>query len=385
MKLSDLPTREERIELLRETVKCFSERAWKHDEEASFPVDNIEDLKRIGYHTLTVPAEFGGLEISLQELVQLQETIAQADGSTALSFGWHMGIVKHLGETRPWEASIFERFCKDVVVNGALLNNAASESGTGSPTRGGRPETTAVKQDGHWVINGRKTFTTMSPVLDYFVVSAAILGTNEIGNFLIHKHRPGVAIEETWDSVAMRGTGSHDLVLTKVEVPLENLVECITPGKKQAAGWLLHIPACYLGIAKAAQEYAIRFAKTYSPNSIEGTIAELPYVKQKIGEMELSIQQSQHFMYSVAKAWDEGDFEDRQKMRGELGAVKHAVVNHALNIVDLAMRVVGARSLSQKNPLQRYYRDVRAGLHNPPMDDATIGLLADDALRKFNE
>ncbi|WP_314733404.1 acyl-CoA dehydrogenase family protein [Anaerobacillus sp. CMMVII] len=68
-------------------------------------------------------------------------------------------------------------------------------------------------------------------------------------------------------------------------------------------------------------------------------------------------------------------------MRAELGAVKHSVVNHAIKIVDLAMRVTGARSLSEKNPLQRYYRDVRAGLHNPPMDDATILLLADDAIQ----
>lgn len=384
MVFNDLRTKEERLTLLKATVKQFSERAWKHDKEASFPVENIEDLKKIGYHTLTVPVEYGGLEISLLELVQMQEIIAQADGSTALSIGWHMGIVKHLGEKRTWEASMFQKFCKDVLQNGALLNNAASESGTGSPTRGGRPETIAIKNKDCWVITGRKTFTTMSPVLDYFAVSASIQDTNEIGNFLIHKDFAGVTIEETWDSVAMRGTGSNDLVLTDVKVPNENLVEYITPGKKQAAGWLLHIPACYLGIAKAAQKYAIQFASSYSPNSIEGTIADLPYVKQKIGEMELYIQQSQHFLYSVARSWDEGNDKTRQELRSELGAVKHAVVNHALQIVDLAMRVTGARSLSEKNPLQRYYRDVRAGLHNPPMDDATILLLADEAIKKVN-
>lgn len=384
MILSNLETKEERLKLLNDKVQIFSERAWKHDKEASFPVENIEDLKKIGYHTLTVPVENGGLDISLLELVQMQEIIAQADGSTALSIGWHMGIVKHLGEKRTWEARMFQKLCEDVLQNGALLNNAASESGTGSPTRGGRPETTAFKIEDHWLISGRKTFTTMSPVLDYFAVSASIQGTSEIGNFLIHKDREGVTIEETWDSVAMRGTGSHDLVLTDVKVPNENLVEYITPGKKQAAGWLLHIPACYLGIAKAAQKYAIQFASNYSPNSIEGTIADLPYVRQKIGEMELSIQQSQHFLYSVARRWDEGDEKTRQELRGELGAVKHAVVNHAIQIVDLAMRVTGARSLSEKNPLQRYYRDVRAGLHNPPMDDATILLLAEDAIKKAN-
>ena len=44
------------------------------------------------------------------------------------------------------------------------------------------------------------------------------------------------------------------------------------------------------------------------------------------------------------------------------------------------MRLVGAKSLQRSNPLQRYYRDVRAGLHNPPMDDITIKRLAETAI-----
>ncbi|MFP9202776.1 acyl-CoA dehydrogenase family protein, partial [Enterococcus faecalis] len=63
----------------------------------------------------------------------------------------------------------------------------------------------------------------------------------------------------------------------------------------------------------------------------------------------------------------------------ELGAAKHIVTNAALSVVDKAMRIVGAKSLERTNPLQRYYRDVRAGLHNPPMDDAVIHKLAAEA------
>lgn len=174
----------------------------------------------------------------------------------------------------------------------------------------------------------------------------------------------------------MKATGSHDLVLENVRVEADDLVQYLTPGNKPATGLLLHIPACYLDIARAAQEYAIDFATHYSPNSIKGTIAELPNVKQKIGEMELRALESSHFLYAVAEKWDKCDEATRQTMKPELGAVKLSVVNKAVEIVDLAMRVVGARSLSQKNPLQRYYRDVRAGLHTPPMDDMTVMQLA---------
>ncbi|MBR3118883.1 acyl-CoA dehydrogenase family protein [Oceanobacillus profundus] len=372
MKLTTLNTMSERIELLKKTVEPFKVRAQVHDENGTFPHENFEDLKAVDYPALTVPKQFGGMEISLTEMLQHQEVIAQADGSTALSIGWHMGIVKHLGENERWPEGRYATVARDVVKHGALLNNAASEPATGSPTRGGKPETFATKTTGGWIVNGRKTFTTLSPILDYFIVSASIDSEDQVGNFLIKRDKQGVRVDETWDSIAMRGSGSHDLVLENVHVDADDLVERIKPGRKKPAGWLLHIPACYLGIARAAQAYAVQFATTYSPNSITGTIADLPNIKQKLGEMELAVLESEHFLYSVARKWDENGDTIRQTMGPELGAVKLSVVNKAIHIVDLAMRVVGARSLSKQNPLQRYYRDVRAGLHNPPMDDMTI-------------
>ena len=376
MKITELQTIEERADLLKLTVKSFTERATEHDANGTFPFENFNDLKEIGYPALTIPKKYGGGGISLSEMLQLQTIIGKADGSTALSIGWHMGIVKHLGENEIWNEEKYKTVASDVVANGALLNNAASEPATGSPTRGGKPETHAEETEQGWVINGRKTFTTLAPILDYFVVSASIDATEEIGNFLIKREITGVTVDETWDSIAMRGTGSHDLVLENVQVEKDNFVESLIPGKRTATGWLLHIPACYLGIALAAQEHANHFARTYSPNSIEGTISDFPTVKQKMGEMELAILESKHFLFSVARKWDEADESTRQTMGPELGAVKLSVVNKAVHVVDLAMRIVGARSLSASNPLQRYYRDVRAGLHNPPMDDMTIMNLA---------
>src|SRR5699024_1775714 len=193
----------------------------------------------------------------------------------------------------------------------------------------------------------------------------------------------GVQVEETWDSISMRATGSHDLILDHVHVASDDLLEYLTPGNKKPAGWLLHIPACYLGIAKAAQEEALQFATTYSPNSIKGTISELPNVQQKLGEIQLLLMEAEHFLYRTAHKWDRSDENVRATMGPELGAAKLSVVNKANDIVDLAMRVVGARSLSEKNPLQRYYRDVRAGLHNPPMDDMTIINLAKKSITDF--
>ncbi|SDL88457.1 acyl-CoA dehydrogenase family protein [Bacillus sp. OK048] len=384
MNFQDLELMDEQLELMNELSERFFSRAHQVDIEGSFPYDNIQDLKDTGYTSLTVPKKYRGKEISLFDMLRFQEKIAEGDGATALSIGWHMGIIKNLSEKRSWNENIFKKVCEDVK-KGSLINGAATEPRTGSPTRGGRPETIASKDGDNWIINGRKTFTTMAPVLDYFIVSASINDSDQVGNFLIPRTTKGILIEETWDSIALRGTGSHDLVLQNVSVPGEYYVEQLVREGKKANGWLLHIPACYLGIAKAAKKYAIEFALNYSPNSVEGTIVDLPNVRHKIGEMELKLMESEYFLHSVAKQWDDADEQGRGEMGPILGAVKHTVTNNAITVVDLAMRLVGARSLSLKNPLQRYYRDVRAGLHNPPMDDMTIQVLANHAVSNFQK
>jgi alkylation response protein AidB-like acyl-CoA dehydrogenase len=353
----------------------FSERADKHDQEGSFPFENVETLKEAGYTAITVPKEFGGAGLSLYEFVLLQERIAQGDAATALCLGWHLGTFLELSEERTWEEGAFRSLCKKVVRDKALVNRAATEPATGSPTRGGMPQTNAIEENGKWILNGTKTFTSMAPALDYALVTAQIGDTGKKGTYLIDMKQSGVRIEDTWNTVAMRATRSDSLVMKNVVVEKEALVEEDRGITEVPKAWLLHIPACYLGIALAARNEAVAFANNYKPNSLPGPIAEVPEVQRKIGEIELELFKARELMYSVAARW-ENEPETRMEMGPALMAVKHVATNSAAKVVDLAMRIVGARSLAMSSPLQRYYRDVRAGLHNPPMDDMVITALA---------
>ncbi|MBY6036574.1 acyl-CoA/acyl-ACP dehydrogenase [Fictibacillus nanhaiensis] len=357
----------------------FAKRADKHDQESSFPFENIEELKQAGYLSLTIPKEFGGEGLSLYEFVLLQERIAEGDAATALCLGWHLGCFLELAEERSWNEAIFRSLCEKVVQQQALVNRAATEPATGSPTRGGMPQTRAVKENGNWVINGTKTFTSMAPALDYAIVSAQIGDTGKKGNYLIDMKQNGVSIEETWDMIAMRGTRSDDLIMKDVKVSENALVEEERGSRDVPKAWLLHIPACYLGVALAARNEAVNFAKTYKPNSLPGPIGEVPEVQRKIGEMELELFKARELLYGAAAKWV-NEPQSRMEMGPSLLAVKHVATNSAAKVVDLAMRIVGARSLAMSSPLQRYYRDVRAGLHNPPMDDMVISMLAKRAL-----
>lgn len=69
-------------------------------------------------------------------------------------------------------------------------------------------------------------------------------------------------------------------------------------------------------------------------------------------------------------------------MGHELAAVKYVATNSAIKVVDLAMRIAGGQSLRKEYPLERYYRDVRCGLHNPPADDITLKIFGDRAFQE---
>lgn len=371
---------------LKTIEDTFKQKAQIIDENAQFPREQINTLRKIGYTKLTLPKEYGGEGANLYEAISIQETLASFDASTALIVAWTLSTVGELFENKYWEEAKLNEIGK-AVDQGAIMNRIVSEAATGSPIRGGKPTTLATKEESKWVINGRKTFSTGSPELDYFLVVAWIDELNKSGVFLVPKNTEGLSIEETWDVMSMRGTGSHDVVLENVKVDESNLVEI--PDYKtgfKLNGWILIVAATYLGIAQAARDYAVEFSNHHSPNSINGTIAQLPNVQTLIGEIELELAKARFAIYGAAQSYVEKHkqltADEAIRLVNAVYVAKHTVTNAALTVVDKAMRIVGAKSLQRENPLQRYYRDVRAGLHNPPMDDLTIKKLAEGALKQ---
>lgn len=367
-----------------ELAKVFAERASEYDDKNQFPFENFKDLISENFHLLTIPKQYGGKEISLTEFLLMQDALASGCGSTALGLGWHLGILFNTRYTKAWSEDRFAAICKEVIEHGYWLNSLSTEPATGSPTRGRRHETTAVRTENGWVINGQKTWSTLSPILDIFLVTAAIDGTDDLGTFLVRKGTPGLEVHPTWNSIGMRATGSHDVTLQNVTVESESLLEQHTYGKpskkgNDGNGWLLHIPACYIGIAQAARNFAVHFASTYHPKGNEHPISQFPNVQEKIGRMEAELYAARSVLYHAARRWDAFP-DERKQMQPLLGAAKYKATNQVIEIVDLAMRIVGGRSMFKQYPLERYYRDVRGGLHNPPMDDAVINLMAKRAL-----
>lgn len=366
-------------EKIKPLIPDFQSREPALDQLNSFPFENINDLKKIGYTKAMLPQNGG---MSLVDFVQHQELIAKGCGATGLSIGWHTGILMEYAEYRHWNPDIAD-FLVGEVQKGKLINAAASERNAGSPLRGAAFKTKAVLDGHEYLLSGEKTFTSAAPVLDYVFVSASIAETSDSAVFLVPMSTEGVSIRETWDSVAMRGTASHDLILENVRIPAHYIVEKLDDSyRARRKGSLLHIPACYIGIAGAARDHALHFAASYTPAALDHPIGELPVIQQTIGEMEMKLMTARQFLYRTAELYDR---EPNEPIKPQMAAAKAFVTNTAIEVTDIAMRIVGARSLSEKNPLHRYWQNVRAGLHNPPMDDIAYRTLAQDALARIHQ
>ncbi len=353
------------------------------DRENAFPFETFRELADAGYLALTVPEEYGGRGANPLELALAQERLARGDGSVALGATMHLGLIARLATTRTWPEALFASLCREVVETGALINSAASEPDLGSPSRGGLPSTTATRTRGGWGITGHKSWASLAPALRYATVMATIEedGGPRRANFLVPMASPGVRVEPTWDNLAMRSTGSHDIILEDVLVPDEyRLPGEGAPGQGDPRGWGILFGAVYTGIAAAARDFAVDFARGRRPSGQQdASIAEYQTVQHRVAKIDMLLLQSRSVLYGVTEAWVERP-ELRDALAWQLLATKYITTNNAIRVTDLALRVVGSAGLARARPLERYFRDVRAGLGNPPMDDIALTMIGKAAL-----
>jgi len=381
------------IERARALAVRFAERAGQHDRDGTFPFENFEELNEAEFLTLTIPKSHGGHEISLTTFLRVQEALAAGDGSTALALNMHLVRFGGEREAHNYPMKWFDEMCRGAVEQGRVCNTVATEEGLGSPAGGGLPDTVAVKVEGGWLLNGRKSFVTLSPLMWYHILLARVEAPGEepeIRNFMVLRDDPGVEMVETWDAMGMRATGSHDLVLKDVHLPDDrqfgprNTVQAADPRGAAGAVWFaLGVSSTSIGVTKAARDYAVEFARTRTPNSNK-TIKEYPGVRMRIARIDLLLQRSRALVYDAARAWETGDGRDMSPAN-KVAVAKIDSMNNCIEAVDLAMRVVGGVSLLRNRPMERFYRDVRVPLHNPPLEDRALEQLARSALDQAAE
>ena len=389
--------RQERfVQIARKLAPLFQKRAAQHDREGTFPHENFADIRAAGLPSLIIPEEFGGWGADLLESVLAMEALGAGDGSTALSFVMHVQVLGAVAESRGWPAALFARVCREAVEQGALINAVATEPRLGSPSRGGLPDTTAdpIYANGaggdpvEWVINGRKSFASLSPELDYFIIPAALQdGSGHVARFVIPRGEH-IRIIETWDSLGMRSTGSHDIEIVNARVDAGQMIgrggpEVGDPARATYNAWFaLTVSAVYLGVAQAALDYAAQYAQERVPTALGKPIASLDNIQSRLGRAELLLTQARALVYGVARDWSELP-ERRAALSPLVVATKVTATNNAIDAVDNCMRVVGGSSMNRALPLERYFRDVRPGIFHPLNDDQALSMFGRIALQRI--
>lgn len=361
----------------------FAAGAEKHDRDGTFAFENVEAIKAAGVPRLPVPAVLGGVGFDLFQCTQVLQHIAHGDASTALGLAMHFHVIGSLAESNTWADDAFARLCGEVVNDGALVNSAASEPEMGSPSRGGLPATTAKSVDGGFVVNGRKSWVTYAPALSHFLISAS--HEDGIGIFVVQAGSPGLSLIDTWSaSLSLRASGSFDVELKDVFVPAHWHVEQRVPGQARRgalpAGWATcAFAAVYLGVGEAALQAMAGYSRQRVPTALGKPIAELPHIQRGIGQMDVALRGAREVLHNAARKWT-AQPEARAGMEAELAAAKHLCTNAAITVTDIALRTAGASGLDRKLPLERHFRDARAGLMHPPQDDRALELIGRTAI-----
>lgn len=362
--------REDAVAIARVVAADVATRADTADREGRLPPEDVEALKRSGILSFVVPSEYGGPGLSCRTCIEAQFELAKGSGSTALVAGMTLQIVGNARDLGSWRPADFERL-GGAVLKGGLLNSVASEPELGSPSRGGLFRTQAVKTEGGYVINGHKTWTTGGRHLTHLLVRATL--DNSAVVILIEGDRDGIRWEETWrDALSLRASDSHDVRFVDVHVPEDHRI--VTNPSKGPGPWFpMVLGATYLGVATAARDTLIQFALDRVPTALGEPIATLPKIQREIGEIDTILMAARALLFEVAERWDARSY-------GRVAAAKQFAVQTACEVTDRAIRVAGAQGLTNALPLERYFRDVRAGWMSPPSGDTAFEAIGKEAL-----
>lgn len=357
-----LPTRDW-VALIRELGPSFAARAEGHDATDAFVKENYEDLRARGVFGAGVPSELGGGGASHAELCAMLGELARHCGSTALALSMHT----HLVAVNAW------RWRHENAPTDGLLRRVAAErlalvSSGGSDWLPGSG--TAERVEGGFKITARKVFSSGSPA-GQLLMTSAVYADPAAGPTVLHFAVPlggkGVRIEETWRTMGMRGTGSHDVVLDGVFV-----ADAAVGVRRPAGKWhpLFHtiasvafplIYAVYVGVAEAARDLAVGEARKKKPDA---SLLAL------VGEMENELATARLGLRSMVDNATSPGFSTETTNVAMTG--RTLAGRHSIRAVEKAMEVAGGASFFRRLGLERMFRDVQGARYHPLQEKPQI-------------
>ncbi|WP_018217444.1 acyl-CoA dehydrogenase family protein [Salinispora vitiensis] len=359
------------VQVARRLAPRFAARAADHDRDGTFPADDFRDLREAGLFGLMVPRELGGLGATFGEYAAVATELARGNGATALVFNMHASVTGALGAVNEELAETLGLPDGALAARDRLLRAAAdgswyavamSERGAGA--RLSQLSTVYEPVADGWRLKGSKTFCSGAGHADGYLVAARSAADPSVVSQFLVPAGDGLAVEETWDSLGMRSTSSHDLHL-EVTVPADRLLGGVEGLALVVAQLMPHwlvasYAAVYVGVARAAIDAA---AEHLNARELGG----LPAVRARLGRADAAVAAADLVVAEAARRVDEapGDAEtNRWVWRAKLLAGTTAA-----DVAASVLEAAGTGATRRGHPLERLYRDARCGSLHPATSD----------------
>ena len=364
-----IASEEEALAVARKLAAEFAVGASRRDYERALPHTELDRLSASGLLAITVPAEYGGIDVSNAVLAEVTAIISEADSSIGQIPQNHFYILEAL---RHDGSEVQKRFYFGRALAGDRFGNALSEVGTKTV---GDYNTRITRDGAGFRINGRKFYST--GVL--FAHWVAIFALDEEGLLTMSfapRETEGIEIVDDWDGFGQRTTGSGTTILRDVYVPADAVVPhqkgFQRPGTIGSVGQIIHA-AIDLGIARAALKETIGYvrdkARPWTDSGVERA-ADDPLTIARIGELAIRVEAAEATLERAGRKVDQAqvnlDAENAVAATLAVAAAKVLTTELAIDATNVLFELAGTSASRRGLNLERHWRNARTHtLHDP--------------------
>lgn len=354
------------VDVLREAVRVFAEaeiapRAAEIDRSDLFPMDLWLKMGALGVLGITVPEDYGGIDMGYLAHIVVMEEISRASASVGLSYAGSSNLCVN----QIWRNGTEEQRKKYLprLVSGEHVGALAmSEPGAGSDVMSMKLR--AEDKGGYYILNGTKMWITNGLDADTMVVYGKTqpeLGARGITAFIVEKGMKGFSCTRKLDKLGMRGSPTCEMVFQDVEVPIENVLGVINDGTKVLMSGLDYeravVAAGPIGIMQAVMDNVVPYV--HERKQFGQCIGEFQLIQGKLADMYTVLQAGRAFLYTVGKNLDSLGAEHVRRVRKDCASVILWCAEKATWMAGEGVQIFGGNGYMNEYPLGRLWRDAK--------------------------
>ena len=351
----------EDIDALRETVRKFAleeiaPKSAEVDRSNDFPMELWEMMGNLGLHGITISEEFGGVDMGYLAHCVAVEEISRANAAIGMSYGAHSNLC--INQIYRWGNEQQKNKYLPKLISGEHIGSLAmSEPSAGSDVVSMKLK--AEKRNDYYLLNGSKMWITNGPDADTLVVYAKTdvsAGPKGITAFLIEKDMQGFSTGKKLDKLGMRGSNTSELIFESCEVPYENVLGEEGKGVNVLMSGLDYervvLAAGPVGIMAGAMDVVVPYI--HEREQFGKPIGTFQLMQGKIADMYTTMNACRSYVYSVARACDEG----QTTRKDSAGCILYAA-EKATQIALDAIQCLGGNGYINDYPTGRLLRDAK--------------------------